>query len=65
MVAPAYALLVVALRAPPLTIPREQAIALLKRAVVLGRRLMVGKLAEANGLDDARHDRAWTTAWLT
>jgi len=29
------------------------------------RRLTVGKLAEAIGLDYHRHRRAWTTAWLT
>ena len=65
VVAVAYALLVVALRAPPLAILREQAAALLKRLAVLGRRLTVGKLAEAIGLDYARHHRAWTTVWLT
>lgn len=64
VVAVAYALLVVALRAPPLTILRDQAEALLKRLAVLGRRLTVGKLAEAIGLDYARHHRAWTTVWL-
>ena len=65
VVAVAYALLVVALRAPPLAILRDQAEALLKRLAVLGRRLTVGKLAEAIGLDYARHHRAWTTVWLT
>ena len=64
-VAVADALLVVALRATPLPIPREQASALLKRLAVLGRRLTVGKLAEAIGLDHARHRRAWTSARLT
>jgi hypothetical protein len=65
VVAVAYALLVVALRAPPLAILHDQAATLLKRLAVLGRRLTVGKLAEAIGLDFARHRRAWTTAWLT
>ena len=65
IVAVAYALLVVALRAPPLAILRDQAAALLKRLAVLGRRLTVGKLAEAIGLDCARHHRAWTSVWLT
>ncbi len=65
VVAVAYALLVVALRAPPLAILHDQATALLQRLAVLGRRLTVGKLAEAIGLDFARHHRAWTTAWLT
>ena len=65
LVAVAYALLVVAARDGPLALLREQAIALLKRLAVLGRRLTVGKLAEAIGLDYQRHRRAWTTAWLT
>ncbi len=65
LVAVAYALLVVALRAPPLTILREQATTLLKRWAVPSRRLTVGKLAEAIGLDYLRHRPAWRTAWLT
>ena len=65
LVAVAYALLVVALRAPPLTILREQATMVLKRWAVLGRRLTVGKLAEAIGLDHAHHRRAWRTVWCT
>jgi hypothetical protein len=48
-----------------LAILREQAVTLLKRLAVLGRRLTVGKLAEAIGLDFARHRRAWASAWLT
>jgi len=64
LVAVAYALLVVAARDGPLTLLREQATTLLKRLAVLGRRLTVGKLAEAIGLDYQRHRRAWTTAWL-
>jgi hypothetical protein len=65
LVAVAYALLVVAARAGPLALLREQAVALLKRLAVLGRRLTVGKLAEAIGLDYGRHRRAWATAWST
>jgi hypothetical protein len=65
VVALAYALLVVALRDGPQAILREQATALLKRLAALGRRLTVGKLAEAIGLDYARHRRAWAHAWLT
>jgi hypothetical protein len=65
LVAVAYALLVVAARDGPLAILREQAVALLKRLAVPGRRLTVGKLAEAIGLDYQRHRRAWCTAWLT
>ena len=48
-----------------LAVLREQAERLLKRVAVLGRRLTVGKLAQAIGLDYQRHRRAWTTAWLT
>ena len=61
MVAIASALLVVAIRDGPLAILREQAVTLLKRVAVLGRHLTVGKLAEAIGLDHARHRRAWLT----
>jgi hypothetical protein len=65
VVAVAYALLVVAARAGPLAIFCEQALAVLKRLSVLGRRLTVGKLAEAIGLDYQGHRRAWGTSWLT
>jgi hypothetical protein len=65
LVAVAYALLVVAARDGPLAILREQAVALLKRLAVLGRRLTVGKLAEAIGLDFHRHRRAWASVWRT
>ena len=65
LVAVAYALLVVAARDGPLTLLREQAVVLLKRLAVLGRRLTVGKLAEAIDLDYHRHRRAWATIWLT
>lgn len=64
IVALAYALVVVALRAPPLRRLRDQARALLRQQTVLGRRLTVGKLAEAFGLDFARHHRAWAACWL-
>lgn len=63
IVAIAYALVVLALREGPLAILRAQAVALLQRLAVLGRRLTVGKLAEAIGLDFHRHRRAWATAW--
>lgn len=63
MVAVAYGLLLLALRAPPLGRLCTQAVALLKEQAVLGRRLTVGKLAEAIGLDFARHHRAWTAVW--
>jgi hypothetical protein len=65
LVAVAYAVLVVAARDGPLALLREQAERLLQRLAVLGRRLTVGKLAEALGLDYQRHRRAWTTIWLT
>jgi hypothetical protein len=65
LVAVAYALLVVATCDGPLAIMREQAVRLLKRLAVFGRRLTVGKLAEAIGLDYQRHRRAWATVWLT
>lgn len=65
IVAVAYALLAVAARDGPLAIFRQQAIRLLKRLAVLGRRLAVGKLAEAIGLDYRQHRRAWSTAWMT
>jgi hypothetical protein len=58
VVAVASALLVLTLRAPPLAIRRDQATALRKRLAALGRRLTVGKLAEAIGLDYACHRRA-------
>jgi hypothetical protein len=65
VVALAYALLVLALREGALTLLHEQATALLARLSVRSRRLTVGKLAEAIGLDYARHRRAWSHCWLT
>lgn len=61
----AYARLVLALHEGPLAILREQAMTLLRRLAVLGRHLTPGKLAEAIGLDYARHRRAWCSVWLT
>ncbi len=43
---------------------RDQAIRLLEQQAFLGRRLSVGKLAEAIGLDFDKHRRAWAQAWL-
>jgi len=43
---------------------RDQAVALLKQLSVVGDDLTSGKLTEAIGLDDQRHQRAWTSAWL-
>ena len=65
VVAVASALVVLALIQPMLRPVRAQATALLKLLAVLGRRLTVGKLAAAIGLNDRRHRRAWTVAWLT
>ena len=65
VVAVAYAYLVGAAHDGPLAILREQAIMVLKRLAVLGRRLTVGKLTEAIGLDVQHHRRAWATVWLT
>jgi hypothetical protein len=65
LVALAYALLVLALRAGLLTLLHEQATALLLRLSVCSRRLTVGKLAEAIGLDYTHHCRAWAHCWLS
>jgi len=65
LVAVAYALLVVAARAGPLTILRAQVIMLLKRLATPSRLFTVGKFAEAIGLDFQHHRRAWATAWRT
>jgi hypothetical protein len=65
IVALAYALIVLALHDQRLARLCQQARALLWQFTVLGRRLTPGKLAEALGLDYARHPRAWTTAWVT
>ncbi|MHB8993436.1 MAG: transposase [Chloroflexota bacterium] len=64
IVALAHALVVLALRDGKLAGFRDQAVRLLKQQAVLGRRLTVGKLVEAIGLDFARHRRAWAGAWL-
>jgi hypothetical protein len=64
IVAVAYTLLLVALRVPALARLRAQAVALLKTRAVLGRRLTVGKLAEAIGLDFPGHCRAWANVWI-
>jgi len=64
IVALAYALLVLALLDRRLVSFRRQAVAVLKRLSVLGRRLTVGKLAEAISLDFRRHHKAWAAAWF-
>lgn len=63
-VALAHALMVLALRDGKLAGFRAQAIRLIKAQAVLGRRLTVGKLAQAIGLDFVRHRRAWAYSWL-
>ena len=60
-----YALMVLALLDQRLASFRHQAIGVLKGVSVLGRRLTVGKLAEAIGLDYSKHQRAWTSAWFS
>lgn len=65
VVALAYTLMVLALQLPKLARFREQAVAVLNRLSVVGRRLTVGKLAEAIGLDYDKHQRAWASAWFT
>lgn len=64
IVALAHALVVLALRDGKLAAFRDQARRLLRLQAVVGRRLTVGKLAEAIGLDFARHRRAWAYACL-
>ena len=65
VLAVAFALVVLALHTPLLRRFRGQAEAVLKQLSVLGEHLTAGKLAEAIGLDFARHARAWLSAWLT
>jgi len=64
IVAVAYAVMVVAHRHVRLGRLREQAVALIKQASVFGRKLTIGKLAEALTLDYADHRRAWANARL-
>lgn len=65
IVAVAYALAVLVLRSEQAARLREQAVTLLKRLSVVGRRLTLGKLVEAIGLDFNKHRRAWLSVWLT
>jgi hypothetical protein len=64
VVAVAYALVVLALHDRTVRCFRQHAEAVLKQLSVLGNHLTAGKLAEAIGLDFARHSRAWLSAWL-
>ena len=64
IVAIAYGLVVLARYDAKLGCLREQAVKLIKELAVLGRRLTVGKLAEAIGLDFIKHQRAWKSVWL-
>lgn len=63
-VALAYALLVLALQDAKMAPVRRQVVALLKCLSVVGRRLTVGKIAEAIGLDFNLHRRAWASVWF-
>ncbi len=63
IVAVAYALATVALYLPRLAALREQAVQWLRQWGVCGRRLSVGKLAEAITVDVRYHRRAWITVW--
>ncbi len=65
IVASAYALVALATVDRCLKRFREQATALLKKTAVLGRRLTIGKIAEAIGPDFDKHKRAWKSARLT
>jgi hypothetical protein len=58
IVAPACTPAVPAWHDQRLTRPRQQASSLLRQLTTLGRRLILGKLAGALGLDYARHRRA-------
>lgn len=60
----AHVLMVLAMREDRLATSRDQARRLLRLQAVLGRRLTVGKLAEAIGLDFGKHRRAWAAARL-
>jgi hypothetical protein len=64
IVALAYTVLLLALRDPATGRWARLAVALLQRQAVLGRRLTVGKLAEAIALDARHHGRAWGAVWL-
>jgi Transposase DDE domain len=64
IVALAYTVLLLALRDPAAGRLARQAVTLLRRQAVLGRRLTVGKLAEAMALDARHHGRAWRAVWL-
>ena len=61
----AYALLVLLRRPPAFARLRAKAKAVLRAWTVLGRRLTVGKLAEALDLDFHHHRRAWLTLCRT
>lgn len=63
LVAVAYAVTLLALYRPHLATLRQQATILLRYWCVLGRRLTVGKLAEALAVDFQQHRRAWASIW--
>jgi len=63
-VAPAYALVVLALQDANVGSFRRQAVGVLKCPSVVGRRLTAGKIAEAISLDFNKHQRAWASVWF-
>ena len=65
VVALAYSLMTLAQYDAELARLRGQAVMLIKTLAALGQRLTVGKLAEAIGLDFAKHQRAWASVWFT
>lgn len=65
MVELAYALISLAIQDTKLASLCEQAVALLKRVSVFGRRLSMDKMAEALSLDFDKHQRVWKSVWLT
>ena len=62
--APAYALVVLVLQDAKVGSFRRQAVGVLKCLSVVGRRLTVGKIAEAISLDFNKHQRAWASVWF-
>lgn len=65
VVALAYSLMTLAQYDAELARLRAQAVRLIKTLAALGHRLTAGKLAEAIGLDFAKHQRAWASVWFT
>jgi len=64
-VAVAYGLIALLMQEAQLRGFREQAIRVIKKMGIFGKRLTFGKLAEAITLDYQHHQRAWTAVWLS